>query len=130
MPTQLILALILTFTVLQPDETLRRYGAAGKTWHLEVLQGSPFDPAMTLSFPSRNILAGQGPCNSFRATNTTPYPWIRVGPIATTRRACPDLQAETAAFAALRAARIVVIEGDTMTLSDEEKPLMVFKARD
>ena len=130
MPTHLILIAILSFTVLQPDETVRRYGGAGHTWHLETLHGASFDAEATLTFPSRNIVAGRGPCNTFRSSNTTPYPWIEFGPIAATRRACPALKDETAYFDALRAARVVVIEGDTMTLSDEDKPLAVFRARD
>lgn len=130
MPTHLILALILAFTVLQPDETVRRYGAADRIWHVVTLSGAPFPATAKLTFPSRNVIAGEAPCNSFRTTNTTPYPWIEVGPIAATRRACPDLPAEQAFFAALEAARTVVIEGDTMTLSDEQMPLMVLKARD
>ena len=109
---------------------MRRYGAAGHEWHLITLQDAPFDARATIRFPRRNIVEGEGPCNRFRSTNTTPYPWIELGPIAATRRACPDLAAEGAFFEALEAASVVVIDGDTMTLSDEEQPLMVFKARD
>ena len=130
MPSHLIIALLLMFTVYQPDETLRRYGAAGHEWHLVTLHGAAFDAHATLTFPRRNVVTGKGPCNRFQTTNSTPYPWITFGPIAATRRVCPELDAETAFFAALETASIVVIEGDTMTLSDEEKPLMVFKARD
>lgn len=130
MPTHLILLAILAFTVFQPDETVRRYGAADRIWHLETLRDGAFHAEATLTFPSRNIVSGSGPCNSFRSTNTTPYPWIELGPIAATRRACPALDAEAAYFEALRAARVVVVEGDTLTLSDEDKTLAVFKARD
>ena len=130
MPTHLILLAILAFTVFQPDETVRRYGGASPTWHLETLNDAAFEAEATLTFPSRNIVAGSGPCNAFRSTNTTPYPWIELGPIAATRRACPALDAEAAYFEALKAARVVVIEGKTLTLSDEEKPLAMFKARD
>ena len=130
MPSHLIIALLLMFTVLQPDETLRRYGAAGHTWHLETLRGAPFTARATLTFPRRNVVEGEGPCNRFHATNTTPYPWIDLGPIAATRRACPELDAEAAFFSALEAATVVVIEGDTMTLSDENDVLLIFRARD
>ena len=89
MPSHLILAIILAMTVFQPDETLRRYGAAGHEWHLETLHGAPFPAKATLTFPRRGVVEVQGPCNSFQSTNTTPYPWISFGPIAATRRACP-----------------------------------------
>lgn len=130
MPSHIILAAILMLTVFQPDETLRRYGAADRDWHLVTLRDAPFDADATISFPKRNQITGEGPCNRYNTTNSTPYPWIEVGPVAATRRACPDLKAESAYFDALRSARIVVIEGDTMTMSDENLPLLVFKARD
>lgn len=106
MPSDVILALILMMTVWQPDETLRRYGAADREWVLITLNGADFPATATIGFPARSQIAGQGPCNSYTSTNTTPYPWIEIGPIAATRRACPQLQAEAAFFDALRAARI------------------------
>ena len=130
MPSHLILALILGLTILQPDETLRSYGGAAREWHLVTLNGTAFDATATLSFPSRNRVAGQAPCNRYNSRNAAPYPWIAKEEIAATRRACPDLQAETAYFAALKSANVAVIDGDTLTLSDEEQPLLVFKARD
>ena len=130
MPSHVILAVILALTVWQPDETLRRYGAADHEWHLEMLRGTPFNARATITFPARNRIVGMAPCNSYSSTNIMPYPWIELGPIAATRRACPDLDAEAAYFDALRAARVAVVEGDTLTLSDEDTPLLVFKARD
>ncbi len=114
----------------QPDETVWRYGGADREWHLVTLNGAPFRSTATLTFPARGQVAGKGPCNSFRSTNSTPYPWINLSPITATRRSCPDLQDEVAYFDALSKASVVVVTGDTLTLSDEEKPLMVFTARD
>lgn len=130
MPSHVIMAVILMLAVFPPDETLRRYGAADREWHLVTLEGAPFKATATITFPKRTQITGQGPCNRYHATNSTPYPWIEVGPIASTRMACPELKAESAYFTALRAARVVVIEGDTMTMSAEEQPLLVFKARE
>ncbi|KIN65266.1 META domain containing protein [Sulfitobacter noctilucae] len=125
----LLLSTLMIAHTLQPDETVWRYGGADREWHLVSLHGDPFDAKATLTFPARHEVAGRGPCNSFRSTNRTPYPWIKLGPIMATRRACPELQAETAYFKALSLASVVVIDGDTLTLSDEEKSLMIFKAR-
>lgn len=130
MPSHIILLLILSLTIFQPDETLRSYGGADRTWHLVTLKGANFDATATLTFPSRNRIAGQAPCNRYFSRNAAPYPWIEIGPIGATRRACPDLQAEQAYFEALEAVNVAVIEGDTLTLSDEETPLLVFTARD
>lgn len=130
MPTHILFAIILSLTIFQPDETLRHYGGAHREWHLVSLNGTKFDAAVTLNFPTRNQIAGQAPCNRYNSRNSAPYPWIKVGPIASTRRACPDLQAEQAYFKALQAVNVAVIEGNTLTLSDEEDRLLVFKYHD
>lgn len=128
MPSHAALLLILMFTVFQPDETLRRYGGAEALWQVETLAGAAFPAHATLSFPARNIVSGDGPCNQYNSTNSTPYPWIALGPIAATRRSCPDLAVEQAYFQALSKATIVLIEGDRLTLSDETGELLQFKA--
>jgi len=129
-PSHLILAAIFALALTFPDETLRRYGGANNDWHLVTLNGVPFNSSASIAFPARHQIAGQGPCNRFSTSNTKPYPWIEIGPIAATRRACPDLDTEAAYFESLRAATIAIIENDTLTLSDEDKTLLVFKARD
>lgn len=130
MPSHAVVLLILAFTVFQPDETVRRYGGADREWVAQTLDGAAFSAMATLSFPSRNLISGQGPCNSYHSTNVTPYPWIKLGPIAATRRACPDLALERRFFNALDQATIVRVEGDTLTLSDENSTLLTFTARD
>ena len=79
MPSHVILAVILALTVWQPDETLRRYGAADHEWHLEMLRGTPFNARATITFPARNRIVGMAPCNSYTSTNIMPYPWIEAG---------------------------------------------------
>ncbi|MGC1503264.1 MAG: META domain-containing protein [Sulfitobacter sp.] len=130
MPTHIILAIFLSLTVFQADETLRRYGGADREWHLVTLNGTDFDAGVTLSFPTRNRITSQAPCNRYHTRNSAPYPWIEVGPIAAARRACPALQTEQAYFKALQAVNVAVIEGTTLTLSNEVRPLLVFKYRD
>lgn len=130
MPALIILAIVLALTMGGPDETLRRYGAAERVWHLVSLNGTPVETTATITFPRRYQITGQGPCNIYNSTNTTPYPWIALGPIVATKRACPELQIEAAFFRALSAASIVVIDGDSLTLSTEDATLMIFKAHD
>ena len=111
------------------DETVSAYGAAGKTWQLVELEGSPFMGRATLSFPEPGRISGEAPCNRFTAAQEVPYPWFDAGPIAATRMACPELDQETAFLAALERATLVEVLGDTLILKDDSGVLMVFRAR-
>ncbi|MFK7836076.1 MAG: META domain-containing protein [Sulfitobacter sp.] len=130
MPSHAIMALLLALFVYTPDETVRRYGAADRSWHLVELRGSAFEAQATIAFPRRNVITGQAPCNRYTSSNITPYPWFDAGPIAATRMACPDLADESAFFKALEEATQAIVEGDTLTFSDETSTLLIFKARD
>lgn len=110
------------------DETLRAYGGKNHVWTLAELNGAPFQATATLTFPQAGVIAGNGPCNLYHGTLTVPYPWFETGPIASTRRACPDLKAEAAFFQALEAASLSEITGDTLILSDDNGVLLVFKS--
>jgi heat shock protein HslJ len=61
---------------------------------------------------------------------TVPYPWFDAGPIASTRLACPALDAEVAFFAALGQATLIEVGGDTLILSNPDGLKMVFTAAD
>ncbi|UWR22909.1 META domain-containing protein [Sulfitobacter sp. S190] len=112
----------------QGDETVRAYGGADRVWLLETLDGAPFADRATLTFPETGRIAGDAPCNSYTAAMTAPYPWFDTGPIAATRRSCPALAAETAYLAALDAAALSEVAGDTLILSNTDGLSMVFKA--
>ncbi|MFK7938472.1 MAG: META domain-containing protein [Roseovarius sp.] len=112
----------------QKDETVSAYGGADKTWVLHSLDGATFHAQASLRFPEQGRITGQGPCNSLSASQNAPYPWFSIGPIASTRRACPDLNAENAYFEALKTMTQVEILGDTMILSDDAGRQMVFKS--
>jgi heat shock protein HslJ len=55
-----------------------------------------------------------------------PYPWFEAGDIAVTRRACPDLAAETAFFDALADMTLAEVAGDALILSTPDGREMVF----
>jgi heat shock protein HslJ len=112
------------------DQTVRAYQKPQTLWILTELQGAPFDAHAEMQFPQAGVITGKAPCNNYRAALTLPYPWFASGPIAATRRACPDLAAETAFFNALEAATLSEVTEDTLTLSDENTVLLVFKAAD
>ncbi|RVT82296.1 META domain-containing protein [Rhodobacteraceae bacterium CCMM004] len=110
-----------------PDETISAYADPGAVYRLIEVDGAPAGMQATLSFPAPGAVRGTGPCNAFTAAQGVPYPWIDVGPIAATRRACPDLAAETAYFAALEAATLAEVQGGTLILSDATGPRLVFR---
>ena len=128
MSVRLLLALLLALPACRNDESVRAYGAADKEWRLVELAGNPFDATATLTFPEPGRIAGAGPCNTFSASMTVPYPWFEVGSIAATKRACPDLPSETAFFVALEQATLSEVLGNTLILSNTDGLSMVFTA--
>ena len=83
------------------DETLTGYGAQGQEFVLASINETPFPARATIRFPEEGQIAGDAPCNSFSATQGVAYPWFKAGPIAATKRACPELEAETLFFQTL-----------------------------
>lgn len=128
MRSLMILTALAILPQCQGDETVRAYGGGDKTWHLVELEGAPFAGRATLTFPEAGRIAGEAPCNSYSAEMTVPYPWFEASRIAVTRRACPKLAAEAAFLKALENASISEVLGDTLMLSDDNGPLLVFKA--
>ena len=110
------------------DESVAGHGAAGVTWALSELDGAPFAARATLGFPEAGRIAGQGPCNRYSGEQTVPYPWFATENITSTRRACPDLAAEQAFFAALAAMTLSEVAGDVLILRDDTGREMVFRA--
>ncbi len=122
------LMITLALTACQGDETLSAYGAAQRDWRLVEMDGQAVKAPVTLRFPEAGQITGTGPCNSFSATQTAPYPWFGIGPIASTRSACPNLAAEAAFFRALEAMELAEVLGDTLILSTAQGRQMLFKA--
>ncbi|OBY27791.1 META domain-containing protein [Leisingera sp. JC1] len=110
------------------DETLSAYGAAGTEWLLQSIDGDTFAADATLTFPEPGKIAGRAPCNSFSGSQTAPYPWFETGPLAVTRMACPELEAEDAFLNALQGMTLSEVTGDVLILSNEAGREMLFKA--
>lgn len=128
--TQIIVGLALMWSIAQPNETIHRYGGDAD-WQLARLRGAAVNFDAGIVFPARNRIAGHGPCNRFTATNHLPYPWIDIVHLASTRRMCPEAQAEARYFDALKAAETSVIADGQLTLSTEDgAELAVFTAVD
>lgn len=110
------------------DETVGAYGAADRDWVLVELDGAEFAARAVLRFPEVGKIAGDGPCNGFSGVMVTPYPWFDVGQLVSTRRACPDLQAEVAYFEALGQMTEAEVSGEVLILRDGTGREMVFRA--
>lgn len=110
------------------DETVTAYGAAGPLWSLTEMDGAPPPAPLTLSFETPGEIAGQAPCNAFSAQITAPYPWFALGPVAMTKRGCPDLAAEARLMARLSAMTLAEASGPLLILRNDAGARMVFTA--
>jgi heat shock protein HslJ len=103
------------------------------TWRLASLGGRDPDgepPFFRLTREGREV-RGDGGCNNFRGTYELDGERIRMGPLASTRRACAEQSRnaqETALLAALEAATSWRVEGDRLLLLGATGELAVFRA--
>jgi len=107
---------LIALTACQQDESVSKFAVA-------------FTSRATIAFPKEGEVVGQAPCNRYFATQTVPYPWFALSGIGATRMACPELEAESAFFAALEDMSLVEIVGPTLILTNEAGREMVFEAR-
>jgi heat shock protein HslJ len=110
------------------DETVASYGAGDRTWVLSEIGNMDVAPAATLRFADPGRISGTAPCNSYAAAMTVPYPWFEAVDIAVTRMTCAEMAAEQAFFTALSAATYSEVMDDTLVLSNDDGPLLVFTA--
>lgn len=120
---------LIVLAACQKDETLFGYGAGDKSWQLSRLDGVTAEQKLTLEFHDDGAVRGTGPCNSFGAMQTAPYPWFNLTRMVSTKRACAALAAEHAYFTALMEMSLVEVSGTVMILSDDHGREMVFSAQ-
>lgn len=104
----------------------------GTAWQLAELGGQP-GGKQSLNFDAaKGMVSGSGGCNSF----TGAYQWsgksLKMGPLASTRRACMDDASgkqENAYLQALDATRTWRVEGKTLILSGDSGQLARFTAQ-
>ncbi len=111
------------------DETVTGF-ADTTLFVLSTIDGRAFEASATLDIATSGQISGTGPCNSYRATQSAPYPWVDIGPIAATRRACPDLDTEQQFFETLSQMTNVEVLGDVLILRNDAGAEMVFEAAD
>ena len=109
------------------DETISGYADPKAIYRLVEIDGAPFTPRATIAFPEEGEARGEAPCNRWSATQSVPYPWFEIGPVATTRRACPDLDAEVQFLSALEQMALAEVLGKVLILSNDAGREMVFE---
>lgn len=124
---QRLIALTLLLAACGPDETVSGYAVDGAIYQLDTIDAVPFPAMATITFGDNGAVSGTAPCNSYSTTQTAPYPWFALSPIASTRRACPDLAAEADFFAALSAMTLSEAGGNILILSNDAGREMVFQ---
>jgi heat shock protein HslJ len=126
---RLLCAALLALSACSTD-ALDVYNEPETIWTLAQMGGAAFPAGATLTFPEPTEIAGQGPCNRYFGAMNAAYPQFAAGPIGSTRMACPDMAAETAFLAGLETATTAEASENTLTLSNSDGLLMVFKSTD
>ena len=111
------------------DETVSGYADPKATYRLVEIEGEAFTARATITFPEEGRIAGEAPCNRWNAEQRVPYPWFEAGPIAATRRACPELEAEARFLTMLSEMTLAEVQGPVLILSDDGGRAMVFEAK-
>jgi heat shock protein HslJ len=116
-----LLFFLLTLAGCLRDESVTGYAAG--IWELETDEAV----RITLDLTARGRISGHGPCNSYSAPQTAPYPWFEPGPLASTRAICPDLAAEQRFLAALSGMTLAEVSGPVLILSNDTGDRLEFR---
>ena len=112
-----------------PDETISGFVDTAVAYRLTTIDGAAFEASATINFQGQGDASGEGPCNRWSAEQRVPYPWFELGPIAATKRACADLEAEATFFQALGEMSLAEVSGTFLILSNDDGREMVFEAQ-
>jgi heat shock protein HslJ len=113
----------------QADAPPAAISLVGTEWHLEDLDGVGVleNVEATLTFPEAGKTAGNGSCNRFLGPVEIRGASIHIGPLASTRMACPDAVSNQEAkyLKALEGAERFAREGPHLMIycKEMEKPL-------
>lgn len=102
------------------------------TWTLESIDGQNANTLFPDALPTIKFLtkehkvAGMGGCNNYNANYDLDGFLLNVGPIMTTRMACPNSSSEAKYINALKDSSVISLEGNTLTLSKDGKETLKF----
>lgn len=124
-----VLMITLLTSACQADETVSAYSTVEGAYVLMSLDAEPLGGGTaTLDVSQAGRVSGKGPCNSYSADQKVVYPWFELGPIMSTRMACPDLPSEAFYFEALAEMTLAEAQGGILILSNTDGREMVFHA--
>ncbi|KPA23555.1 hypothetical protein shim_01630 [Shimia sp. SK013] len=128
--TRLILVLGLwLLAACSPDETLTKYGGANFDWRLIKIDNRLVSYHNVIRFDETGAVTGAGPCQTFTANQTAPYPWFVLENLSVSEPsevACQLAKEDAAFFAALRDMTLVEVAGARLILSDDAGREMYF----
>ena len=115
---------VCVFALVSPLMAAKLQSLAGSEWRpIEVAgEALPSNTQMFVRFEAENKVAGNGGCNRFMGGYRLENATLRIGPLASTRRACEaDVMKREAAFLrALEEARIFLRNGTKLTLKNAQ----------
>ena len=101
----------------------------GKQWRPVYLgaEAVPNDAGIHVEFAVDGGINGNGGCNSFFGSLEKTDSGLSVGPLGSTRMACPDpvMQREDAFLAALQQTTHLEVTGDRLTCLDDDRKLLI-----
>lgn len=100
----------------------------GTSWKLVELDGAPFAANAVATLTEDGRIAGQAPCNAYNGDYEGHWPDLSFKPVARTRMACPDLEAENAYFAAMEKVNHAEMLSDGLLLTGPETRLRFVRA--
>ena len=121
------LILTLALTGCLKDETISGRTAPSDVWVLSLIGEAAVTERITIRFPEQGRVTGEVPCNSYFAEQSAPLPWIDLGPIGATRRACPALELETRYFGLLERMALVETLGDALLMTADDGMTLTFR---
>ncbi|MCT4559142.1 MAG: META domain-containing protein [Pelagimonas sp.] len=105
-------------------------GVVGIDWQLVSLNGQAPKAPASIYFEADGRVHGQAPCNRFFGMQSAALPTLSLGPIGSTKRACPYLDEEADYFAALNTVTHVARDSGDLVLSGPDGARLVYQARD
>ncbi|SNS51788.1 META domain-containing protein [Antarctobacter heliothermus] len=101
-------------------------GPVDGRWALQRIGDAPFAARAELDLSQAGRVSGSGPCNGFSGRVEGDWPKISVGPLRSTRRACPELGQEHLFFMALQSVQHGAMREDDLVLTDPAGRELVF----
>lgn len=96
-------------------------------WKLIAIDDQPFAARATVDLSEPGRVTGSAPCNRFLGSYEGSLPEFRPGEVMSTRRACPDLEAELQFFDALSSMTRAKVSGpNELTMTGEDGRSMTY----